>query len=63
MRKVPHLGRKKMGKHERFSACWVPPPRAGGGNQGAIPPAVFQSLKDWWSEPIEAFASPLKLGF
>eukprot|EP00434_Breviolum_minutum_P030642 symbB.v1.2.027096.t1/scaffold2753.1/size71542/8 len=31
----------------------------GGGNQGAIPPAVFQSLKDWWSEPIEAFASPL----
>lgn len=33
----------------------------GGGNQGAIPPAVFNALREWWphSEPVEAFASPL----
>ena len=35
----------------------------GGGNQGAIPPAVFNALREWWphSEPVEAFASPLNL--
>ncbi|CAK8995697.1 mRNA (2'-O-methyladenosine-N(6)-)-methyltransferase (Cap-specific adenosine methyltransferase) (CAPAM) (hCAPAM) (Phosphorylated CTD-interacting factor 1) (hPCIF1) (Protein phosphatase 1 regulatory subunit 121) [Durusdinium trenchii] len=33
----------------------------GGGNQGAIPAAVFAALRDWAKpiEPIEAFASPL----
>ena len=54
----------KTSKHHDYNLRFCPIVPAGGGNQGAIPPAVFNALREWWPqpEPVEAFASPLNLG-